>query len=104
MKKLIYSVLLIIILSINICSLDKYKIALLLKENSEHYIFEKRVNIRSKPSVKSKVIGLAVFGDPVIILEKTNIKEEIYDIKAYWYEVEWKNKTGWYFEGRAKNR
>ena len=40
-----------------------------------------------------------VFGDTVIIIEKTNIKEEIYDIKAYWYEIEWKNKTGYIWGG-----
>lgn len=99
MKKLIYSIFLIIIFSINIYPIDIYNTALLLKENSEHYIFEKKVNIRSNPSVKSKVIGLAVFGDPVIILEKTNIKEKLYDINAYWYRVEWKGKTGYIWGG-----
>lgn len=99
MKRLIYFIFLIVIFSINIYPMDKYKIALLLKENSEHYIFEKKVNIRTKPSVKSKVIDLAVFGDPVIILEKTKIKEEIYNIIAYWYKVEWKSKIGYIWGG-----
>ena len=99
MKKLIYLTLLITIFCLNIYPVDKYKIVLLLKENTEHYIFEKRVNIRSKPSTNSKAIGLAVFGDPVVILEKTNIKEEIYGIKAYWYKVDWKGKTGYIWGG-----
>jgi hypothetical protein len=83
----------------NIYSVTKYNTALLLKENSEHYIFEKKVNIRTKPSVKSKVLALAVFGDPIIILERTKIKQEIYDIKAYWYQIEWKGKIGYIWGG-----
>ncbi len=99
MKKTFFCTFLIIIFTANIYSSDKYKKVLLLKENSEHYIFEKRVNIRSKPSIKSDVIGLAVIGDQVIILEKTNIKEEIYDITAYWYKIKCNDKTGYIWGG-----
>ncbi len=99
MKKVFILLFLILILSVNIYSQDKYKKVLLLKVNSNHYVFEKKVNIRSKPSTKSDLIELVVIGDPVTILEKTKIKEELYNIDAYWYKVNCNNKTGYIWGG-----
>lgn len=99
MKKIIFCISLIIIFSTYIYPSDKYKTALLLKENSDHFIFENKVNIRSNSSIKSDIIGQAVVGDKVIILEKTNIKEEIYNIIAYWYKIDCNKKTGYIWGG-----
>lgn len=99
MKKVIILIFLILLLSVNLSSQDKYKKALLMKENSGHYIFEKKVNIRSKPSTKSDLIELVVVGEPVIILEKTKTKEVLYNIEAFWYKVKCNNKTGYIWGG-----
>jgi len=96
MKKIL--LLVFIIISFNIFS-DEYKNYLLLEEGSDHYIFEKKVNIRSKPSIKSDIIGGAVIGEPITIIMKTDKKEEIYNMKAYWYHIKWNNKTGYIWGG-----
>lgn len=99
MKKVFILIFLVFILSVNLFSQNKYKKVLLLKENSDHYIFEKKVNIRSKPSTKSESIDLVSIGEPVTILEKTKIKEVLYNIEAYWYKVKCNNKTGYIWGG-----
>lgn len=76
---------------------------LLCYENSTHYIYEERVNVRSAPDLKSEKVGLALIGEPVKILKKMNKTEELYGLKAHWYKVEWKGKTCYIWGGLISN-
>lgn len=70
-----------------------------LDEGSTHYIFEKRVNVRNAPSLKAEKVGLALMGEPVKIVRRTEKVETLYDLEAPWYEVEWKGKSGFIWGG-----
>jgi hypothetical protein len=53
--------------------------SIVLKEGSIHYIADDVVNIRDNPSREGKIIGKALIGNEVLILERTTIQEEIYE-------------------------
>jgi hypothetical protein len=72
---------------------------LFLEEGSTHYIYEKTVNIRSKPSLESDIIGRAIIGEEVKIIKKIDKKEDFDNMLANWYKIKWKNKQGYIWGG-----
>lgn len=79
------------------------KDVLSMYNNSTHYIYEERVNVRDAPSLKSKKVGLALIGEPIKIIEKLDKIEELYGLKAHWYKVKWKGKTCYIWGGLISN-
>jgi hypothetical protein len=62
-------------------------------------IVGKRVRIRKEPLMKTKnILNSLNFGEFVIILERSNSKEEVEGVNDYWYKVQLKDGTvGWVF-------
>jgi len=78
---------------------SQLNLAVLLKEGSETFIFEKVVNVRIEASTGSEVVTKAAFGDKVTIIQKMDSKEVLYGINAHWYKIEIDGKTGFIWGG-----
>jgi|GEM_PF-2902573 len=76
-----------------------YDQAVLLENNTIHYVFENKVNIRAEANQNSKVLAQAVIGDKIKIIQKTDIKQKLYGLNAYWYKIEFNKITGYLWGG-----
>lgn len=63
------------------------------------YIYEARVNLRDQPSLDGKMAALALMGEEVEILEKTEKEQEIYGTTAFWYKIRYKEKVCYVWGG-----
>lgn len=64
-----------------------------------HRVFDNKVNIRTEPNITSKILCQASMGELVTIINRTDVKETIYDINAYWYYIEYNSVKGYLWGG-----
>ncbi len=62
-------------------------------------VLASRLNIRSKPSIKGKVIGSVPYGARIKILHKTKWAYQSEGIKGNWVRISTGNKIGYVFDG-----
>lgn len=89
---------LLIFLSFSIFA-DEFNCLIPLNPNSEAFIYESRVNLRSAPSLKSDKVGVALLGEKVKVLDLTDKSETLYGLTALWYKIEWKDKECYVWGG-----
>jgi hypothetical protein len=73
--------------------------SVLLVRDTVHCVFENKVNIRNEASQNSKVIAVAVIGDKIKIIARSEIKQTLYGITAYWYNIEFNKMKGFLWGG-----
>lgn len=88
----------ILLLSIQAFSED-YTFLVPLRMDQEAFIYENRVNLRAEPSLDAEKVGLALLGDKVEIMGKTNKIDNLYGLTAHWYKILWKNKACYVWGG-----
>ena len=57
------------------------------------------LNLRDKPNINSNVITLVPYGKTVEIIDFTDNKLDVDNIKGHWVKVKYKNKIGYIFDG-----
>ncbi len=62
------------------------------------------LHLREKPDLNSKSICLIPYKDIVNIIEIQGNEIRIDGIRGRWAKIQWKNKTGWVFDGYVKNK
>ncbi len=89
----ILSTALILISANNLFPISAYKSAKRL------YVLASNLNMRDKPSIKGKVIGLIPYGSKIVILRKTNQTYKSEGIKGFWVKIRYRQKSGYVFDG-----
>jgi len=101
MKKIILTILLIIAISCKEAKADDKQIVIskpLKKARIELYVFSPTgLNLRENPSIKAKAIKTIPFNESVEFLNESNFEEEINSIKGKWFNVKYKELTGYIF-------
>jgi len=87
----------LILLNTNIYSLSYFEPAFDSKQTQ--FIIDSNVNIRDKPSIQANILGKLQKGDPVKIINKTEIKIVSEQISDWFYEVETPKGNGYVFGG-----
>jgi hypothetical protein len=75
----------------------EFKNVVNVQDNSIHYVFDEKANMRERPDIESKVVKQAVIGER--ILNRTMEESEIDNVIACWYEVDCESITGFMWGG-----
>jgi len=68
-------------------------------ESGTYHLLQYRVNVRTEPNRKSKVIAVLNIHDKVEILENTFFEEKINNVWGFWYKIKYGNILGYTFGG-----
>ena len=68
-------------------------------ETINYYIFKDKVNLRTKPSLNSKVLTEMSIGEEVEFIEELKKEEKINGISSNWYKVHYKKLEGYIWGG-----
>ena len=98
MKK-IFLIIINLILLVTLFAYQQNNNVFILKNYSTHYIFENKVNIRTAPNLNSDIIIQVQIGDLVKIIERSEIRQELYGLMAYWYKIKYTDKIGYLWGG-----
>jgi uncharacterized protein YgiM (DUF1202 family) len=70
-----------------------------LFEKGTYYLLDGRVNVRSEPSLNSRVLGQLNVNTEVKVIECAFNEQIIEGVSAYWYKIEYNNDYGYIWGG-----